>query len=213
MCLGNSRERQSERRQLPFFACTLNHGYLLSSPASFCPSVPHLPLKMLPPPPPGLRESLKTRYFIIHGASHPNGSGLERFWIPRRHSPEVLTSCIDEPVEVWTTLLVYMPCADMPCDQRQHALTVCGYALEAQRLMRPHLARHSIPASEPDNAAEKEIHQRTLRLALADRQHILRDTPASKRNVRHARLALGRAWAATAATSTVFANVFEAPRS
>ncbi|KAJ7919401.1 hypothetical protein B0H13DRAFT_2320391 [Mycena leptocephala] len=186
-------------------------------------------------PPPNLHESLKTCYFIIYGASHPNGRGLERFWIPSHHSPEVLASCIDEPPEVWTSKLVYMPCAGMPGDLRQHALTVCGYALESQhlmvrgtpivevqpledpqprtkrRLLSRHLSRHRIPPPEPENPAYKSIHRHALLYAFADRQHIVRGTRTTERNRRHAHLALGRAWAAAAATSPVLTSVFETP--
>ncbi|KAJ7856410.1 hypothetical protein B0H13DRAFT_2357397 [Mycena leptocephala] len=106
----------------------LIHPPFLLSPASsfLSPFVapPFEPLNMLPMPPPNLHESLKTRYFIIYGASHPNGRGPERFWIPSHHSPEVLTSCIDEPPEVWTSKLVYMPCAGMPGDLCQHAVSL-----------------------------------------------------------------------------------------
>jgi hypothetical protein len=99
-----------------------------------------------------------------------------------------------------------------------------------RRLLSRHLSRHGIPLPEPENPSEKVIHRYvppfprsaealtrrvrcSLLLAFADRQHILRGTRTTQRNLEHARLALGRAWAAAAAASPVLANIFETPRS
>jgi hypothetical protein len=117
------------------YAAILNiHSFLFHFRHVCCPPRSALPVLCslsfrLAPPLLGLEESLKTRYFVVHGFSHPDGPGLEQFWITQPLSPDLLASP-NVPAE----LLVYMPCAGMHFDKRQHALLVLGFALSAQRL-------------------------------------------------------------------------------
>ncbi|KAJ6487271.1 hypothetical protein C8R47DRAFT_1216462 [Mycena vitilis] len=70
----------------------------------------------LPPPPFGLNESLKTRFFVIHGTSNPT-----------------LTS------------LVYTPGGAMPVQQRQRALSVFGHAFACIKAASRALSEFDLP--------------------------------------------------------------------
>ncbi|KAJ6490426.1 hypothetical protein C8R47DRAFT_1071340 [Mycena vitilis] len=92
----------------------------------------------LPPPPFGLNESLKTRFFVIHGTSNPqHGPGLERFWL----GPE-----LQVPSGIKTlTSLVYTPGGAMPVQQRQRALSVFGHAFACIKAASRALSEFDLP--------------------------------------------------------------------
>jgi hypothetical protein len=124
----------------------------------------------LPPPPPGLDDSLKTRYFMIHGSSDPqNGPGLERFWI----GPNLPVPLVSDG-EVETSLLVYGPCATMPLDACQHALSVYHYASEARRLLL------NTPPFEDEEPALLSPRPRVLRRPWLFPLPSVEDTPAQR---------------------------------
>ncbi|KAJ7839077.1 hypothetical protein B0H13DRAFT_1911465 [Mycena leptocephala] len=147
---------------------------------------------MLPEVPPGLEDSLKVRYYVVHGTPDPqNGPGLEQYWTP---TPLVLPFAppSDEHAETWWQPLVYLLGNGTCVAMCQHALTVFGYALQAQRLMagytefeeppplpiRPYRRVSYYMPDFPLDATptEREIHLKIILLARADRAHILAGT-------------------------------------
>ncbi|KAJ6474627.1 hypothetical protein C8R47DRAFT_1221030 [Mycena vitilis] len=204
----------------------LAFGYAFAGLARMCDlAMPPAPLPLLaalrveasnvpfrlPPPPYDLDESLKTRFFVIHGTSNPqHGPGLERFWL----GPKLTV----------TTSLTYKYGAGMPVPQRQRALTVFGCAFAAQThfaatlpplSLRRHrrvcvwppsplekreerLIRMCVVSADGNFISDGRLDSKIIQLAILDRAHLVYSTPRSLAALKRGRTALAEACAANA---------------
>ncbi|KAJ7809606.1 hypothetical protein B0H13DRAFT_2385141 [Mycena leptocephala] len=146
---------------------------------------------MLPEVPPGLEDSLKVRYYVVHGTPDPqNGPGLEQYWTP---TPLVLPSLhplmnMRKPGGnhsfTYPATELASQCASTPSPFRLCAPSAAsdgGYTEfeEPPPLpIRPYRrVSYYMPDFPPDaTPTEREIHLKIILLACADRAHILAGT-------------------------------------